>query len=319
MEPSEFVIDTKGLSKTYNGVVALDSLNLQVPKNSIFGFLGPNGAGKTTTMKLLLGLTRPTSGGGLIFGQDFVQDSVEIRKRVGYLAQDPRFYEHMTARETLRFKARFYYSGPADEIEARIAETLELVGLADKADRSIKGFSGGERERLGIAQAQMNFPDLLILDEPAAGLDPMGRRDVLEVMERIQKHATIFYSTHILDDVQRVSDTVAILNHGKLVAQAPINELLAGSRGTVFSLGIEGEAEQALEQIRSQAWVTDIDIATGDGETTWQISVTNEAAAKDQLLRLVLSDEQITVTHFGKKTYELEEIFMNIVEGGDHV
>ena len=318
MEPSEFVIDTKGLSKTYNGVVALDSLNLQVPKNSIFGFLGPNGAGKTTSMKLLLGLTSPTSGGGLIFGQDIVQDSVEIRKRVGYLAQDPRFYEHMTARETLHFKARFYYSGPADEIEARIAETLELVGLADKADRSIKGFSGGERERLGIAQAQMNYPDLLILDEPAAGLDPMGRRDVLEVMERIQKHATIFYSTHILDDVQRVSDTVAILNHGKLVAQAPIEELLAGSRGTVYSLEIEGEAEQAQERIQSQSWVADIDVVTGDGGTTWQVAVTDEAAAKDQLLRLVLSDEQITVTHFGKKTYELEEIFMNIVEGDAH-
>lgn len=318
MEPSEFVIDTKGLSKTYNGVVALDSLNLQVPKNSIFGFLGPNGAGKTTAMKLLLGLTHPTSGGGSIFGQDIVHDSVEIRKRVGYLAQDPRFYERMTARETLRFKARFYYRGPANEIEARIAETLELVGLAGKADRPIKGFSGGERERLGIAQAQMNHPDLLILDEPAAALDPMGRRDVLEVMERIKKHATIFYSTHILDDVQRVSDTVAILNHGKLVAQAPIEELLAGSRGTVYSLGIEGEADQAQERIRSQAWVTDIDVVTGDGGTTWQIEVTDEAAAKDQLLRLVLSDEQLTVTHFGQKTYELEEIFMNIVEGDEH-
>ncbi len=318
MEPSEFVIDTKGLSKTYNGVAALDSLDLQVPKNSIFGFLGPNGAGKTTAMKLLLGLSRPTSGGGSIFGQDIVQDSVEIRKRVGYLAQDPRFYDHMTARETLRFKARFYYSGPADEIEARIAETLELVGLADKADRSIKGFSGGERERLGIAQAQMNFPDLLILDEPAAALDPMGRRDVLEVMERIQKHATIFYSTHILDDVQRVSDTVAILNHGKLVAQAPIEELLAGSRGTVYSLEIEGDDGPARERVGSQAWVADIEAATGDGGTTWQVAVTDEAAAKDQLLRMVLSDEQITVTHFGKKTYELEEIFMNIVEGDAH-
>jgi ABC-2 type transport system ATP-binding protein len=317
MGSSDLVIDTKGLSKTYNGVVALDSLNLQVPKNSIFGFLGPNGAGKTTTMKLLLGLTRPTSGGGAIFGQDIVEDSVEIRKRVGYLAQDPRFYEHMTARETLRFKARFYYSGPTNEIEARIAETLELVGLTDKADRSIKGFSGGERERLGIAQAQMNFPDLLILDEPAAALDPMGRRDVLEVMERIQKHATIFYSTHILDDVQRVSDTVAILDHGKLVAQAPIEELLAGSRGTVYSLVIEGDDRSAQERVRSQAWTTDIDIVTGDGETTWQVAVTDEAAAKDQLLRMVLSDEQITVTRFGKKTYELEEIFMNIVEGGD--
>ncbi|MGB5843053.1 MAG: ABC transporter ATP-binding protein [Anaerolineales bacterium] len=318
MNTSELVIDTKGLSKTYNGVAALDSLNLQVPKNSIFGFLGPNGAGKTTAIKLLLGLTHPTSGGGAIFGQDIVQDSVEIRKRIGYLAQDPRFYEHMTARETLRFKARFYYRGPASEIETRIAETLELVGLEDKADRPIKGFSGGERQRLGIAQAQINYPDLLILDEPAAALDPMGRRDVLEVMERLQKYATIFYSTHILDDVQRVSDSVAILNHGKLVALAPVEELLAGNQGTIYSLVIEGDAEPVQERVRSQTWVTKIEAVTGDGETTWQVSVTDEVTAKDQLLRLVLSDEQITVTHFGKKIYELEEVFMNIVEGGDH-
>jgi ABC-2 type transport system ATP-binding protein len=318
MDPHDLVISTQNLGKSYNGVQALKSLDLKVPKNSIFGFLGPNGAGKTTAIKLLLGLTRPTSGGGAIFGQDIVQDSVEIRKRIGYLAQDPRFYEHMTARETLRFKARFYYRGPASEIETRIAETLELVGLEDKADRPIKGFSGGERQRLGIAQAQINYPDLLILDEPAAALDPMGRRDVLEVMERLQKYSTIFYSTHILDDVQRVSDTVAILNHGKLVASAPVEELLAGSQGTIYSLVIEGNAGPAQERVRSQAWVADIEAVTGEGETTWQVAVTDEAAAKDQLLRLVLSDEQITVTHFGKKIYELEEIFMNIVEGGDH-
>jgi ABC-2 type transport system ATP-binding protein len=318
MEPNELVIDTKDLSKSYNGTAVLDSLNLQVPKNSIFGFLGPNGAGKTTTIKLLLGLTRPTAGGGAIFGQDIVQDSVGIRQRIGYLAQDPRFYEHMTARETLRFKARFYYSGPAGEIETRIAQTLELVGLADKADRSIKGFSGGERQRLGIAQAQINYPDLLILDEPAAALDPMGRRDVLEVMERLQKHTTIFYSTHILDDVQRVSDAVAILNHGELVAQAPIEELMAGSQGTIYSLVIEGDAGPVQEQVRSQAWVADLEVVTEDGETTWQVAVTDEVAAKEQLLRLVMSDEQITVTRFGQKTYELEEIFMNIVEGDNH-
>jgi ABC-2 type transport system ATP-binding protein len=318
METTELVIDTKGLSKSYNGAAALDSLDLQIPEHSIFGFLGPNGAGKTTTIKLLLGLTRPTAGSGAIFGQDIVRDSVDIRKRIGYLAQDPRFYEHMTARETLRFKARFYYRGPAGEIETRIAETLELVGLADKADRPIKGFSGGERQRLGIAQAQINYPDLLILDEPAAALDPMGRRDVLEVMERLQQHTTIFYSTHILDDVQRVSDAVAILNHGKLVALAPIEELLAGSQGTIYSMVIEGDAGPVQDRVRSQAWVADIAVATGDAETTWQVAVTDEAAAKDQLLRLVMSDELIAVTHFGRKTYQLEEIFMNIVEGDDH-
>jgi ABC-type uncharacterized transport system ATPase subunit len=115
-----------------------------------------------------------------------------------------------------------------------------------------------------------------------------------------------------------VSDAVAILNHGKLVALAPIEELLAGSQGTIYSLVIEGDAGPVQERVRSQAWVADIETVTGDGETTWQVAVTDEAAAKDQLLRLVLSDGQITVTHFGMKTYELEEIFINIVEGGDH-
>ncbi len=176
------VISTQGLSKSYKNIHALKALDLKVHKNSIFGFLGPNGAGKTTTIKLLLGLARPTAGAGRVFGMDIARDSTEIRKRIGYLAQDPRYYEYMTARETLRFTARFFYSGPPARIEARIAETLELVGLSDKADRPIKGFSGGERQRLGIAQAQVNYPDLLILDEPAASLDPQGRRDVLEVV-----------------------------------------------------------------------------------------------------------------------------------------
>ena len=208
---SENVIHTQGLSKTYNGTQVLNGLNLQVPRNSIFGFLGPNGAGKSTTIKLLLGLTRPSAGSALIFGQDITQKSWAVRRRVGYLAQDPRFYEHMTARETLRFTARFFYRGPRELIEARVQEMLDLTGLSDKADRPIKGFSGGERQRLGIAQAQVNYPDLLILDEPAASLDPQGRHDVLSVMETLRKYTTIFYSTHLLDDVQRVSDRVAIL------------------------------------------------------------------------------------------------------------
>jgi ABC-2 type transport system ATP-binding protein len=158
MNTTDFVINTQGLSKSYSGVQALKSLDLKVPRHSIFGFLGPNGSGKTTAIKLLLGLVRPTAGGGSIFGQDILHDGIKIRKRTGYLAQEPRFYDYMTARETLRFKARFYYRGSQAEIEARITETLDLVGLADKADRPTKGFSGGERQRLGIAQAQINHP-----------------------------------------------------------------------------------------------------------------------------------------------------------------
>lgn len=314
------VINTQGLTKTFKGVNALQSLDLKVPKNSIFGFLGPNGAGKTTTIKLLLGLARPTTGSATIFGLDIRNESTEIRKRVGYLAQDPRYYEGMTARETLRFTARFFYSGPKAAIEERIDNTLELVGLSDKADRSIKGFSGGERQQLGIAQAQINYPDLLILDEPAASLDPMGRHDVLEVMERLRKHTTIFYSTHILSDVQRVSDTVAILKKGQLIAQAPIETLLAGNEGVVYTLGIKGNMKGAQVRVSSQPWVSTVTVLPGNnGSSTWQISVTDEVAAEAGLLRLVLEDSAVTVTDFGRKKYDLEEVFMNMVGEEQHV
>ena len=318
MNAADLVIETHGLSKAYKDVQALKSLDLKVAPNSIFGFLGPNGAGKTTTIKLLLGLARPTAGGALVFGHDIVHDSVEIRKRVGYLAQDPRYYEYMTARQTLRYTAHFFFKGPEKEIEARVGNTLELVGLSDKADRPLKGFSGGERQRLGIAQAQINYPDLLILDEPAASLDPQGRRDVLEVMERLRKHTTIFYSTHILADVQRVSDTVAILNKGQLIAQAPIEQLLAGSSGAiVYLLALKGDAAQAQQRVAAQPWVASIKVTPDNAHTDWQVTVTDEAAAEDQLLRLVLADAQVNVIEFGRKKYELEEVFLGLVEGSD--
>ncbi len=225
------VIETHDLTKTYRGLQVLKSLDLEVHQNSVVGFLGPNGAGKTTTIKLLLGLIRPTAGTATVFGMDSVKQSLDIRARIGYLPQEPHFYEHMTARETLRFTARFFFKGSKKAIEERVDEMLQLVDMTEKAERPLKTFSGGEKQRLGIAQAQVNYPDLLILDEPAASLDPIGRRDVLEVISKLRKHTTVFYSTHILDDVQRVSDAVIILNKGQLVAQGPIEELLAGSEG----------------------------------------------------------------------------------------
>jgi ABC-2 type transport system ATP-binding protein len=315
---NSLVIETHNLSKTYKEVQALKDLNLTVKQHSIFGFLGPNGAGKTTTIKLLLGLARPTGGSARVFGKDIQSESVSIRKRVGYLAQDPRFYEQMTARQTLRFTASLFFSGPKAAVEERIQETLELFGLEDKADRPIKGFSGGERQRLGIAQAQINYPDLLILDEPAASLDPQGRRDVLEVMERLRKYTTIFYSTHILDDVQRVSDSVAILNKGQLVAQAPIEQLLASSGGVNYLLKLESGAERAHDILRTQPWVKSLSQMKTNGAQSLTVTVSDESAAKDQLLRLALSDPAVTVIEFGRQVHNLEEVFLNIVEGGLH-
>jgi ABC-2 type transport system ATP-binding protein len=317
MNNGQMVIQTDGLSKQYKGVKALQGLNLQVAPHSIFGFLGPNGAGKSTAIKLLLGLIRPTGGSAALFGLDSVRDSVAIRQRVGYLAQDPRYYPHMTARETMRFAARFFYSGPKDAIEERIEQTLELVGLEDKADRAIKGFSGGERQRLGIAQAQVNYPDLLILDEPAAALDPMGRRDVLEVMERLRKHTTIFYSTHILEDVQRVSDSVAILNHGQLVAQAPIEQLLAGTGSAIYNLTVRGDGRKTRQTLTQLDCVTGVTATPENNDKTrLQITICDENAAEEQLLRLALADEETIVTEFGRKRFNLEEVFMQMVDGG---
>ena len=224
----------------------------------------------------------------------------------------------MTARETLRFTLGFFFNGPRKKMEDRIEETIELVGLADKADRPIRGFSGGERQRLGIAQAQVNYPDLLILDEPAASLDPMGRHDVLEVMERLRKYTTIFYSTHILDDVQRVSDTVCILNHGELVAQAPIQELLAGNGKIMFRVQTRGDNQQIRSVLASQPWVSAIQLEHSNGKADWQVSVNDPEAAEDQLLSLVMSVPGVKVTSFGQSKFDLEEVFMNLVGGNSH-
>jgi ABC-2 type transport system ATP-binding protein len=290
-----------------------------VQEHSIFGFLGPNGAGKTTTIKILLGLIQPSGGRATIFGQDVQHSSVEIRKRTGYLAQEPRYYEHLTARQILGYTARFFYRGPKDLIDARVQEMLELVGLEGKADRPVRGFSGGERQRLGIAQAQVNYPDLLILDEPAASLDPMGRHDVLEVMEKLRKHTTIFYSTHILEDVQRVSDTVAILNRGRLIAEAPITELLAGDGcSAMYEVTLKSEVMASITDAQSRVsalpWVQNLSTAAEDDLTCWQISVSDDAAAEDLLLRFILEDRSLKVKHFGRKTYNLEEVFLELVE-----
>jgi len=312
-KPKDLVIQTRGLSKSFGDVQALQALDLRVPKHSIVGFLGPNGAGKSTTIKLLLGLIRPTAGSGTVFGMDIVRESTEIRKRVGYLPQAPRFYDEMTAREVLRFTAHFFFSAPKEAIEHRIDEMLDLVGLSSKADRATKGFSGGERQRLGIAQAQINDPDLLILDEPAAALDPMGRMAVLQIMEQLRQRTTIFYSTHILDDVQRVSDRVVILNHGQLVAQGPIETLLHSDDGIVYSLLLQGDTVDAYARLEAQPWVSGVHSEPVNGHVRWRVAVTDERVAQAQLLRLVLDSDGVDVLDFGREELELENVFVQLM------
>lgn len=177
------------------------------------------------------------------------------------------------------------------------------------------GFSGGERQSLGIALAQVNYPDLLILDEPAAALDPIGRHQVLEIMERLRKHTTIFYSTHILDDVQSVSDTVAILKDGALVTQGPIEQLLHNQDGMIYKIKVKGQPDNLQDRLTGLPWITQVQLETRNGAASYQVTVTDESAAELHLLRQVLSDPKVVVTEFSHQKFELEEVFIDIIQG----
>src|SRR3954466_11094110 len=239
--PEHAAISTAGLTKHYREVAALTDLTLNVPAGSIYGFLGPNGAGQATTLKLAAGVTRPTAGTAAVTGIP-VSAGADYRREVGYLAQEPRFYDWMTGRETLQFVASLS-PDPTTGDPAWIEKSLARVGLADAGDRRTKTYSGGMRQRLGIAQALIGRPQVVLRDEPVRALDPIGRHEVLDLMSELKGETTVFYSTHILDDVQRVSDNVAILDQGRLVRAAPTAELLQTFTRDRLRVGIVGGSD----------------------------------------------------------------------------
>ncbi|MCD4712861.1 MAG: ABC transporter ATP-binding protein [Clostridiales bacterium] len=309
------MIETKNIRKVFGNVEAVENVSLSVPEYSILGFLGPNGAGKTTFIKMLMGLVKPSSGSGTVFGLDIVKDSVKIRERVGYLSQNPKFIDHMTARENILLIARFFNIGNNKDVLNRCNSLLKKVGLEHKANRPVKGFSGGEKQRLGIAIALINSPELLILDEPAAALDPVGREDVLGIIRSLKGNTTVFYSTHILDDVQRVSDSVAILNNGSLATVGPIENIIGGNKGPIYSVTVNKAEDRLIHSLDQFPWITDVWIRENDQRTILKISVQDEKIAEKDLLRHILKDQNTTVLEFNKEKHELEDVFMDIVKG----
>jgi ABC-2 type transport system ATP-binding protein len=296
-------------------VAALTDLTLEVPAGSVFGFLGPNGAGKTTALRILAGLTRSTSGSAAVNG---VPVSVQGAHRadVGFLAQEPRFYGWMSGRQTLAYVASFYgRNGSVDASRPRLDELLELVGLTDAADRPTKTYSGGMRQRLGIAQALVGNASVLLLDEPAAALDPIGRHDVLKLMQRLRGDKTIFYSTHILDDVQRVSDHVAILDHGRLVVSAPTADVMNVSKAGTLQVTLAGAADLAGEAIATLPGVTGVSTATRSGEE-WRFEISvhdGESARVQRAITRYAADADLTVISNRQESLDLEEAFLRIV------
>ena len=212
----ELAIRCEGLSRSYGEIQAVKNLNLKVKKGTIFGFLGRNGAGKTTTIRLLTGLANPTSGSAWIDGVITTAGDSTAREKFGYLPQDPAFYRWMTPLEYLDYVARLFRI-PVIHRKQRIDETLNQVGLKEAARRKIGGFSGGMIQRLGIAQALIHNPPVLFLDEPTSALDPAGRHEVLELIDGLRGKVTVFLSSHILSDIERVCETIGVIHKGDLL------------------------------------------------------------------------------------------------------
>jgi ABC-2 type transport system ATP-binding protein len=239
----EYLIEARGLSKTYGNLKAVDDLTISIRKGEIFGFLGPNGAGKTTTILMFLGLTEPTQGMVRVCGFDPVKNPLNVKRRTGYLPEHLGFYEDMTARQNLLYVARL--NGISEEeATSRIERALEEVGLEEVADRRVGTFSKGMRQRLGIAEVLIKEPELVLLDEPTIGLDPESTIHMLEMVRSLSRDRgmTVFLSSHLLDQVQRISDRVGIMIKGRLVAEGPIEELAKRK------LGVERE-DYTLEEI----------------------------------------------------------------------
>ncbi len=240
-------IETAGLCKEYGGRMVLHDLSLTVYQGEVFGFLGPNGAGKTTTVKILVGLVRPTAGEARLFGRP-VHDPA-ARRRIGYLPENFRFHDWMTGEELLEFHGRLA-GMPAAERRARIPEVLKLVGLAGRGRERIGNYSKGMAQRIGLAQALLHRPDLVLLDEPTSALDPVGRREVRDLIRRLRAEGvTVFLNSHLLSEVELVCDRVAVVDQGRVVRSGRLRELL----GSVAELRLsvdraDGELLAALSR-----------------------------------------------------------------------
>jgi len=302
-----------GLTKHYKGVQALTDLTLDVPTGTVFGFLGPNGAGKTTALKVLAGLASATAGSATINGVP-VSAAGEHRRQLGYLAQDPRFYGWMTGRETLRYVARFRRADI--DRERWISSLLARVGIAEAADRRTSTYSGGMRQRLGIAQALVGRPAVILLDEPVSALDPIGRKDVLDLMRDLKGETTVFYSTHILDDVQRVSDHVAILDHGRLVKAAPTQVLLGSFTRNMLRVVIGGATDATDAGLRVLAGVALVTVVMRTAtETTYDVTTADGASADVQrsITRFAV-DAGLTLINNSQETLDLETVFLRLID-----
>ncbi|HEX4214718.1 MAG TPA: ABC transporter ATP-binding protein [Candidatus Dormibacteraeota bacterium] len=299
---TDIALSTRGLNKTYGSRRAVADLDLEVGKGEVFGFLGPNGAGKTTTIRMALGLVRPTAGRVQILGQDLRLGTERVLSRVGALIEAPALYNYLSGRDNLRAFASVLGGVPG----ARLDEVLELVGLRDRQRDRVRSYSLGMRQRLGVAAALLSDPDLLILDEPANGLDPAGIVEMRDLLRRLAAEGkTVFLSSHVLGEIQQICDRVAIINLGRLVRLAPVGELVSGSGEFEVRLD-DGAAAMAL--IRRQDWGGSARLEDG-------VLITPSPSGAGRELMQFLSRSDCWPDTVVERQENLEEIFLNLTGG----
>jgi ABC-2 type transport system ATP-binding protein len=303
-------IEVRGLTKRYGDVVALDGLDLDVPAGSLFGFLGPNGAGKSTTIKILTSLAKASSGRASLAGVAAGDGEANRRGLIGYLDQSPRFNGWMRGREMLELVGRLSGMRGA-ELRSRVDEVLGLVGLLEAARRTIGGYSGGMRQRLGIAQAILARPPIVLLDEPVSALDPEGRRDMLETISGLRAHSTVLLSSHVLTDIERICDRVAIIDAGRLVTESAVPELLERYAMPVYRLESEADAVAALSSLadamRGQPWITSVDLSAG----VLRVGVGEQPDAGQRLLAMVV-EHRLPLVALERVRPSLEDVFLRL-------
>lgn len=305
-------ISCRMLTKRYGDVLALDRLTLDVPAGSIFGFLGPNGAGKTTALRLLTGLARPTEGGATVAGVDIAAAGVSLRQRTSFLDQSPRYYGWMRGRELLAFVGELFGLRGAP-LRERVDEALALTGLTGAANRRVSGYSGGMRQRLGLAQALINKPEVLFLDEPISSLDPAGRHDILAVIAGLRDQATVFMSSHILSDIERVCDSVAIINQGRLIVSSSVADLRERYAQPIFTLELEPGQEEGAQRLvaalRAAPWAGEV---VREPDAGIRVVASDPIRAGHEILPLV-AGEGVELQRFERGAPSLEDIFLRLV------
>ncbi len=300
-------IETDAVTKVFKSwwhrrhVVAVNHLSLTVRENCVFGFLGPNGAGKTTTIKLLLGLLTPDSGGGHLLGAPL--GDRDIKERIGFLPDSPNFYPHLSAKDFLVYCARLLHLEKRD-YSGRIEQLLEQMGLTDVRNRKLREFSRGMLQRVGIAQALLNNPDLVILDEPITGLDPFGRNQIKDIIRGLKREGkTVFFSSHILADVEQMCDEIGVLNRGQMVCHGSVHELLAEKQTTVWCESIQATDVEALEALAES-------VVRKNGR--WGFTVSSSAAGEALRSKIEACGGKGTTMEGQKES--LEDFFVAAIE-----